>query len=653
MAQETVDIFETIAKGTVTLGELKAALSDARKALDGMEVGEEKYQQQLKDVITLQNAVRGALNGTTASMEDVAKAANGTSKTYNGLVNQMANMKRELRNIDVSTEEGAKAFDKLAGEINKVNNELKEMDAKKGDFQRNVGNYKSALEGMIPPLKGVNDSIALMGKQPILGIIGLLAPLISKITESLGENKTAMDAVKKLTKSFEPILKVVEGVLQRIADWAAEAMTGIASFVKSALPQLKNIVSGVVGVGNAIVQFLIWPIKQSIEAFKGLGNIIRDVFTGQWDKIKDDAKKAVQGINDAFKKGWDFKGNYEAGEKAGDAFIEGLAGEKFKKKATKKGKDAVAEVLKNIQIAFENEMDSMLKDIESKVNESINQTLDAEAKQLEFARKREAASLAAIDKTAAHQLEMNEILAKNEREQATNAYEIQQLALERRLHALDEFRQKALDRGDIELLVQYEQEIADTQVEIETAALREKKRLRELDKEDAIATVSALASSTSAILGAIADAMESGTELTEREAKRAKNLRIAAATIDMIQGAVTAFSTAQQLGPIAGPIVGAVNAAAVVAAGLANIAKMKATNVSKDSTANQSAPQTPQATVNAPALATAVPTTTVVNGASTEAALNRAAQPQKVYVLQSDIEAADNATQVQVAEASF
>jgi hypothetical protein len=75
--------------------------------------------------------------------------------------------------------------------------------------------------------------------------------------------------------------------------------------------------------------------------------------------------------------------------------------------------------------------------------------------------------------------------------------------------------------------------------------------------------------------------------------------------------------------------------------------------VSKDSAPSQAAPQTPQATVNAPALASAVPTTTVVNGASTEAALNRAAQPQKVYVLQSDIEAADNATQVQVAEASF
>ena len=223
------------------------------------------------------------------------------------------------------------------------------------------------------------------------------------------ENKTAMDAVKKLTKSFEPVLKVVQGVLQKIADWVAEAMAGLAKFVKTALPQLKNIISGIMGVGNAIFQFLIWPIKQSIEAFKGLGNIIRDVFTGQWDKIKDDAKNAVKGINEAFKKGFDFKGNYEAGEKAGDAFIEGLASEKFKKKATKKGKDAVAEILKNIQIAFDNEMDSMLKDIESKVNESINRTLEAEAKQLEYAKKREAASLAAIDKTAAHQLELNEL----------------------------------------------------------------------------------------------------------------------------------------------------------------------------------------------------------------------------------------------------
>ena len=656
MAESEVKILTV--EAVKSMADLRKAISDTKEALNGMELGSEEYQRTLAELIKEQNLMRGAMNGTTASMDDLKAAADGTTVSYNGLVNSMANMKRELRNLDLSTAEGRARFKELSQEIKNTNDALKELDEKQGSYVRNVGNYTSGLKNLGEILKNnvpalgntaravgdVDKAVHLLGQQPILGIIGLLAPLIAKITDELKDNKTAMGAVKKLTKSFEPVLKVVHGVLQKIAEWAAEALSGVASFVKTALPQLKNFISGVVGVGNAIVQFLWFPIKQTIEAAKGLGNILRDIFTGQWVKIKEDAKNAVKGLNDAFTKGLDFKGNFEAGQKAGDAFIEGLASEKFKKKATKKGKDAIAEILKNIQISFDNEMDSMLKDIESKVNESINRTLEAEAKQLEFAKKREAASLAAIDKTAAHQLELNEILTENERDKATKSYEIQQLALERRLHALDEFRQAALDRGDIELLVQYEQDFADTQIEIETATLREKKRLREQDKKDAIDTLQFYAKATSGIASSIADILET-------EGKSAKNLRIAAATIDMISGAVTAFSTAQQLGPIAGPIVGAINAAAVVASGLANIAKIRATNVSKDAAPTSSAPA--QATVSAPALETAVPTTTVINGARTETALNRAAQPQKVVLVQSEAEAMAEMTRVQVAEASF
>ena len=151
-------------------------------------------------------------------------------------------------------------------------------------------------------------------------------------------------------------------------------------------------------------------------------------------------------------------------------------------------------------------------------------------------------------------------------------------------------------------------------------------------------------------MSAVAEAMESGSDASEREVKAAKNLRIAAATIDMISGAVTAFSTAQSLGPIAGPIVGAINAAAVVAAGIANIAKIKSTNVSKDSSPTASTPT--EATVNAPQMPTVSPTT-VTTGATTERALNAASQPQKVYILQSEIEAAGDASRVQVAESTF
>lgn len=164
-------------------------------------------------------------------------------------------------------------------------------------------------------------------------------------------------------------------------------------------------------------------------------------------------------------------------------------------------------------------------------------------------------------------------------------------------------------------------------------------------------TLSGMASGVSSILGSIADAMEDNTEMTEEEAKKAKNLRVASATIDMLQGAVTAYSSAQSLGVPMGPIIGAINAAAVIAAGIANIAKIKATPVS----ANSSSSQTPTvpAQVNAPTVSPQVQQVRTLTSASEEDRLNRMADDHRVYILSSDLEADRDQRRVQVEETTF
>lgn len=164
-------------------------------------------------------------------------------------------------------------------------------------------------------------------------------------------------------------------------------------------------------------------------------------------------------------------------------------------------------------------------------------------------------------------------------------------------------------------------------------------------------TLGGMASGVSSILGSIADAMEENTEMTEEEAKKAKNLRVASATIDMLQGAVTAYSSAQSLGVPMGPIIGAINAAAVIAAGIANIAKIKATQVS----ANSSSSQTPTvpAQVNAPTVSPQVQQVRTLTSASEEDRLNRMADDHRVYILSSDLEADRDQHRVQVEETTF
>ena len=577
MAESEVKILTV--EAVKSMADLRKAISDTKEALNGMELGSEEYQRTLAELIKEQNLMRGAMNGTTASMDDLKEAADGTAQSYNGLVNKMADLTRQFR----TTKDAAERAN-LGAQIKEINDQLKEMDAMRGNFQRNVGDYfnqtsaamksvikdlPSALDKVKGPLRDIEGTLGLMGTHPILGIIGLLAPLLAQIVKDLKENETAMAGIKKLMDALKPVMDFFSGILENVVEYLGQLISQAAAFLSSS-GILNQVIKGVMGVGNAILQYVIAPFKGVIAAVK--------VFKEQGVKGLGDAARA---FGAEMKQGVSFKENFKAGQAFADTIVAGA-------KSRKPGKA---------------------------VGQAIKEDLEKE--------------LTGDDLTKIWERAMNKMLAKM-REQNAFANEMQGV--------LDE--QQALIDAEVEqYIAALEDEAAAEKIVRET----EVKMAKEAAKQK-LDSMQAYASGASGVLNGVA-------EMLEAEGKSAKNLRIAAATIDMISGAVTAFSTAQQLGPIAGPIVGAINAAAVVASGLANIAKIRATNVSKDAAPTSSAPA--QATVSAPALETAVPTTTVINGARTETALNRAAQPSRVYVVQSDIEAAAQDTRVQVAEASF
>ena len=578
--QVKVDIITVDA--VTNLAELRAAISQAKKDLEGMALGSKQYQEKLKEVIDGQNLLRAAMNGTAADAEHLKDAIDQEGTSYNSLVNQMANLKRAFR----STTDEAERAD-LGGRIKEINDQLKEMDAMKGDFQRNVGDYfnqtskamkevirdlPSGLDSIKGPLRDIEGTMGLMSNQPIIGIIGLLSPLLVKIASALKEDDQAMGAVKKMMDSLKPLMDFFSGVLDNIVDILGDLITRTTAFIQSN-GVIQKVINGVAGVGNAILQFIVAPVKGVIAAIK--------VFKEQGVKGLVDAGKAFAS---EMKSGVAFKSNYEAGQAMADGI---LAGARSRKTAvTETGTAMGKDLAKAMQVSFDKENREWAKSQEQFAKDLLATTEELDAQMV-------AEIQAYIDGVA-------------------------------RAAEEEEFYQQAMAEA------------------AEDAAERKK------------AAMEAYVDGVSNLMSTVADALESGDDASEASVKAAKNLRIASATIDMISGAVTAFSVAQSLGPIAGPIVGAINAAAVVAAGLANIAKIKATNVSKKSSPTTSTPTeaTASATVSAPALETATPTT-VTTGASTERALNAAAQPQRVYILQSDIEAAGDTAQVQVAESSF
>lgn len=666
MAEETIQIIRIETGEAVrSVNDLRENVKILKERLGDLEIGTTEYQDTLEELKVNQAAVKDAMYATTASMDDLTKSATGTSNSYNSLVHRMASLKEELRATDVSTEQGKEKFKQLAAQINEVNDTLKDMDALQGNFQRNVGNYPGLMKtfsgsldaldkglkataGGVGDLKNGFDALAV---NPAFAILGIVVALFGSLADALKEDETTMSAVNKAGVSLEPVFKFFKGILEKIVNIVADLIGKVSAFVQSN-GLIPKIIDGVVGVGNAILKFVVAPFKGVVEAIK--------VFKEQGVRGLGDAAKAFA---NEMKTGISFKSNYKAGESIVDAITAGI---KDKKKDVS---DAGKDVIKPLKDGIDKELDKITQDIDKeldKMTQELDEGIDNMIQELDkeqedankIANSIAQARLANLDKAAKHQLELNDILVEDDREKAEKAYQIQLSANERRLAALEQFAQDALERGDLDAYLEYDQEAADLEVEIETNALREKKRLREQDLKDAkekakqqMEVMQSVASATSGILGSIADMYESDEKNSEKNANKIKGLRIASATIDTISGAIGAFMQAvQTIPPPMGAIIGGIQAAAVTAAGIAQIAKIKSTKVS--GSASNSAPTAPAVT-SAPVRTIDIQQVRSVTSASEEDRLNQMASDQRVVLVMSDLEVKQNQSRVQVAEASF
>lgn len=606
MATEKVQILAI--EQVKTLADLKNNVRELKKELDTLEVGSEKYRETLQALDVNQNALKDAMYATSATaettagnMQNLTKAAQGADNTYNGLVHHMADLKKQMRSVDLSTAEGVAKFNQLSNEINGINTRLKDLDAQQGSYVRNVGNYtnsiKTAFKGMGDgvdafgkasgiAVNGVKDGFEALSKTPLLAVVGLLVNVFMKLKDRMAENQTAMDSVNKAMKVFEPIGQMVNKIIEKLAGYLADAVEWFVQLAGKSGDTFSKIISGAVGVGNTLLKALLTPIKSVVEAFKGLGNVIKDVFTGNFKQIKEDATDALSGIATAFREGFDFKANFAAGREVGENFLNGLGSSK--KKAREVGAGLAKDVKDGMAAAFDEELseeDPLLDEFEkagvkrveadTKANEAIKAEREAYYKDLEAQQK----------KHADEEIKTAEEAAKEEAE-------IQQ-------HKFDTF-QGYMD-------------------------------------------------ATAALFSNLADLYENDTKNSKKNAEKVKALRIASATIDTISGAIGAYMSAvKSLGVPQGPIVGAIQAAAVTAAGLANIAKIKSTNVSGSSASSTGV----SASVSAPAVQTSIPQTITATTASDQARLNES-KPVKAYIVSSDLEANQTYRSTQKREASF
>jgi hypothetical protein len=370
--------------------------------------------------------------------------------------------------------------------------------------------------------------------------------------------------------------KVAEG-LSNVVDWLLELIgeSGLDRFI-----------SKVIGVGNAVVQYFLVPIKTAIAAVKGFYNVMKAVMEDGFKEAKAQALETGKEIADAWKTGFSFKVNFEEGTKKGEEFVKGARANASK--AREAGEEIGKEMAKGVEEGLQ------LADVNAalaKGDSRLKAKFDAEKAEIEAMDDWWAEEMASVDEGVNTMFEEN----------------------------LDKLMEQTKVKG-------------------------------KMTAEEIVGVTMDVANATSGLMSTLADMYESDEKNAEKNAKKIKALRIAEATINTLSGAIGAFMQASStLPPPFGAIVGAAQAAAITAAGIAQIAQMRKTNM----TSSGGTISAPTASVSAPATESNIPTTRNITTASEEERLDKMAGDQRVYILQSDLEASDQSTKVRVAESTF
>ena len=230
----TIDATDSIK----TIATLKAELKALRGELDNAEVGSEQYNNALKNVNKVQDELKEATNASSLSLEEARTKIDTTDKSYNELSATMRELKKAFKS---ATDETAKAD--ISANIDKVNTKLKDLDAQNGNFSRNVGNYAGGMKEAMDTFGGsVGNVSGAFGKlkmafdtivaHPIMLLIAGVVMVIKAIVDAIKRNEEATMSLKVAFSAFNPILDIVKRGFEALGMVVVKVVDGIMSAVK-------------------------------------------------------------------------------------------------------------------------------------------------------------------------------------------------------------------------------------------------------------------------------------------------------------------------------------------------------------------------------------------------------------------------------------
>lgn len=222
---------------TASLKGVSGATEEGRKAINDAAAATEKLSNEEKKVTAAEQKNTKALQELKLAQQEqnkieklTAKLANATAGSYNALSAQYALNKIRINAMSQAERDAAEKSEQLISKTNALMEAMKKMQAETGQHQLNVGNYKSALDGLGKAMQGLSGNVGQLASG--LGVGGL-GGSFSSLAAGAGPVGLAVAAVGGFTAAM------VSGVdTAREYNKAVSTLQSITGSTKEGLKEL-------------------------------------------------------------------------------------------------------------------------------------------------------------------------------------------------------------------------------------------------------------------------------------------------------------------------------------------------------------------------------------------------------------------------------
>lgn len=219
---------EEYAKNAEQLQKYNAQLQDGT-------ITQEEYDKAVIEVTQEQKVLRQEISGVEKQMQNEIKAQKANTDSLVQMRAQLANLNKQydsMSGFERMGVEGLALRDKIAA----LSHEIQGLEEDTGRWQRNVGNYKSALKGMKDATeaaglssRGLDRIMKGLSANPWMTVVTALVTILVKLRDRLKENEqvttslgNAMSSLQPIFDWFNKIISKIADVFSNVLDWAIQ-----------------------------------------------------------------------------------------------------------------------------------------------------------------------------------------------------------------------------------------------------------------------------------------------------------------------------------------------------------------------------------------------------------------------------------------------